>query len=55
MRRDLVEMLDEYKLLTMGEREVWRHWTLANTEFDGEQEEKEFCEALAQIDTDGSS
>lgn len=55
MRRDLIEMLNEYKLLTLEERKEWRQYVPANTEFDGEQDEKEFCEELDRIDASDPS
>ncbi|MBI2877568.1 MAG: hypothetical protein HYY20_11875 [Candidatus Tectomicrobia bacterium] len=51
MRRDLIELLTSYKLLTDSEeKKRWREWAFSNTEFDGEWEYQEFHEALEQID-----
>ena len=55
MRRDLIEMLDEYSLLTSEKRKEWRKWVSANTEFDGKQDEREFFEGLDRIDADSPS
>lgn len=55
MRRDLIEMVDEYKLLTPEKRKEWRRWATPNTEFDGEQDEKEFYNVLDRIDAENLS